>query len=150
MSSPVLGRRTSASHSMRRDGYRTVAATGTTSSAIMKTRDTPGLEGTKSSLRNSQTLLNKLDYNSPTANPLSRSDSSGRDDIAALSTSSYPYLSNSTYSLPRNHRLYKSNRHFAASLRESQESILSSSRESLVPESRESLLRRYPSCEQKK
>ena len=146
MSSPVLDRRTSASHSMRRDGYRTVAATGTTSSARMKTRDTPGLEGTKSSLRNSKTLLNKLDYNSsPTANQLSASDSLVHDDIPSLSTSSYPYLSNSTYSLPRNHRLYKSNIHFAASLRESQESLLSSSRESLVPETRESLLRRYPS-----
>lgn len=159
MSSPVLDRRTNVSHSMRGDGYRTstshimrgdgyrtVATTGTTSSARMKTRDTPGLEGTKSSLRNSQTLLNKLNYKPPSANPHSSSDSSGSpDDSSNLSASSYPYLSNSTYSLPRNHRLYKSNRHFAASLRESQESLLSSSRESLVPETRESLLRRYPS-----
>merc|ERR1719419_313114 len=65
------------------------------------------------------------------------------DAVPKLSNARYPYLSNSTYSLPRNHRLYKSNRQFAASLRESQESLFSPSRESLFPESRESLLKRY-------
>ena len=67
----------------------------------MKTRDTVGLEGTKSSLQNSQTLLNKLDYNSsPTANQLSASDSLVHDDIPSLSTSSYPYL------IPRNQGVF--------------------------------------------
>ena len=57
-----------------------------------------------------------------------------------LSTTRYPYISNSKHSLPRNHRQCKSNRQVAAS----QESLLSSSRKSLLRESRESLLKRYP------
>jgi len=151
MTSPLLDRRMSASPSLRRkDGYKTVSSTGTTSS--VRSKDTPDLEKTKTSLRNSQLILDELDFNSSPSQTLPNIDKTrsllgdGRaDDIPELSTNRYPYLSNSTYSLPRNHRLYKSNRQFVASLRESQESLLSSSRESLVPESRESLLKRYPS-----
>ena len=69
------------------------------------------------------------------------------EDISDLATRNYPYLSNSTYSLPRNHKLYKSNssRRYAPTFRESQESVLRNSSECLYPESRETLLNRYPS-----
>ena len=132
----------------RRSGVRTVTATGTTTAARDYKRDGKGFEGTKQSLRNSQSALNELDFTAIRARGEKLNISSGEcspEDASKLSTSSYPYLSHSTYSLPRNHRLYKSNRQFAASLRESQESLQSSSRESLNQESRESLLRRYPS-----
>ena len=125
-----------------------MTATGTTTAAKNYTQDGKGFEGTKQSLRNSQSALNELDFTAITARENKLNISSGDsspEDASKLSTSSYPYLSHSTYSLPRNHRLYKSNRQFAASLRESQESLQSSSRESLNQESRESLLRRYPS-----
>eukprot|EP00092_Neocalanus_flemingeri_P000681 GFUD01000723.1.p1 GENE.GFUD01000723.1~~GFUD01000723.1.p1 ORF type:complete len:1039 (+),score=197.49 GFUD01000723.1:946-4062(+) len=151
MSTPVLDRRTSASPSLgRRDGYRTVSSTGTTSS--VRSRDTPGLEDTKTALRNSQLILDDMDLNSsssqtlPNSNKIRSSLGEGNpENFPELSTNRYPYLSNSTYSLPRNHRLNKSNRQFAVSLRESQETLLSSSQESLGQESRESLLKRYPS-----
>jgi len=132
----------------RRSGVRTVTATGTTTAARDYRQDRKGFEGTKQSLRNSQSALNELDFTAIRAREDKLNISSGEcspEDASKLSTSSYPYLSHSTYSLPRNHRLYKSNRQFAASLRESQESLQSSSRESLNQESRESLLRRYPS-----
>ena len=69
------------------------------------------------------------------------------EDISDLSTKNYPYLSNSTYSLPRNHRLYKSNnkRRYTSNFRESQESFLTNATELSYPESRETLLNRYPS-----
>ena len=69
------------------------------------------------------------------------------EDISDLASRNYPYLSNTTYSLPRNHKLYKSNssRRYAPSFRESQESVLRNSSECLYPESRETLLSRYPS-----
>merc|ERR550539_142708 len=70
------------------------------------------------------------------------------EDISDLAASrNYPYLSNSTYSLPRNHKLYKSNstRRYAPTFRESQETLLRNSSECLYPESRETLLNRYPS-----
>merc|ERR1719220_3041096 len=63
-----------------------------------------------------------------------------------ISSKNYPYLSNSTYSLPRNHKLYKTNstRRYAPSFRESQESLLRNSSDVFYPESRETLLNRYP------
>ena len=69
------------------------------------------------------------------------------EDISDLSTKNYPYLSNSTYSLPRNHRLYKSNtkHRYTSNFRESQESFLTNATELSYPESRETLLNRYPS-----
>jgi len=151
ISSPVFDQRTSASPSLRRrDGYRTVSSTGLTTS--VRSRNTPGLEETKTSLRNSQLSMNEIGFTSSSSNTLPNIDKTrslfgdgSPDDLPELSTNRYPYLSNSTYSLPRSHRLHKSNRQFAASLRESQESLLSSSRENLITESRESLLKRYPS-----
>jgi len=67
-----------------------------------------------------------------------------------LLSSRYPRLSShSTYSLPRNTRLYKSCKRMTESLRESQESLLLPSTPSTsslhLPESRDSLLKRYPS-----
>jgi len=150
--SPFLDRKASSNFStshLTRDGYRTVASTGTTSSPKIRNKEPSGFEATKSSLRNSQVYLNELDFSSTGKGDSSLSSGSlmtgdeSPDAVPKLSNARYPYLSNSTYSLPRNHRLYKSNRQFAASLRESQESLFSPSRESVFPESRESLLKRY-------
>lgn len=124
-------------------GYKSIPSTGNRS-----TKDyTPGLEEAKSSLRKSQILLDEVNYDVKSLPRMENLSGSSGDDLPELSTKKYPYLSNTTYSLPRNHRVHhiqKSNRQFASQLRESQESLMSSSREYLLPESRESLLNRYP------
>ena len=60
-----------------------------------------GFEETKASLRNSQIFLDDMSYDSKS---LPKQDASSGDDLPELSNKKYPYLSTSTYSLPRNHR----------------------------------------------
>jgi len=103
--SPAPERGASRSPTVRRDGYRTVGATRTTNSVGTKMNSSEVWRGQESP-----------------------------EFVSKVSGSSYPYLSQPTYSLPRNHRLYKNknNRQFSPNLKESEES-------------RESLLGRYPS-----
>ena len=68
-----------------------------------------GLEETKASLRSSQLLLAEAGGEQAAAGgrTLPRMENirdTSSDDVPELSTKKYPYLSNSTYSLPRNHR----------------------------------------------
>merc|ERR1719192_1463103 len=148
--SPALRRRDSA----RESRYRLVSSTGHRAIPATGRGETPGLEETKASLRSSQLLLHEAggEQGGVGGRTLPRMENirdTISDDVPELSTKKYPYLSLSTYSLPRNHRLlqhqHKQTRQFASTLRESQESLMSTSREFLAPESRESLLSRYPS-----
>jgi len=108
--SPAPERGASRSPTVRRDGYRTVGATRTTNSVGTKVNSSEVWRGQESP-----------------------------EYVSKFSGSSYPYLSQPTYSLPRNHRLYKNNRQFSPTLKESEESLSSNH------ESRESLLGRFPS-----
>jgi len=97
-------------------------------------------------MRSSHELSDEVNYGAQT---LPKMDNL-REDVSDISSKNYPYLLNSTYSLPRNHRLYKSKtntkRRYTSTFRESQESLLSQATENhLYPESRETLLNRYPS-----
>ena len=76
--------------------YRLVSATGQKPITV-----TPGFEETKASLRKSQVLLDDINYEEV------KSHNSSSEDLPELSTKKYPYLSNTTYSLPRNHRYVK-------------------------------------------
>ena len=99
-------------------------------------------------MRSSQEFSDEMSYEAKTLPKMDNLREGSIEDISELSSKNYPYLSNSTYSLPRNHRLYKTNtkRRYAPSFRESQESLLkTNSTELLYPESRQTLLNRYPS-----
>ena len=68
-----------------------------------------GLEETKASLRGSQLLLaegggEQAAVGGRTLPRMENIRDTSSDDVPELSTKKYPYLSNSTYSLPRNHR----------------------------------------------
>ena len=68
-----------------------------------------GLEETKVSLRGSQLLLaeaggEQAAVGGRTLPRMENIRDTSSDDVPELSTKKYPYLSNSTYSLPRNHR----------------------------------------------
>lgn len=67
-----------------------------------------GLEETKTSLRNSQIFLDEINYGAVEAGKtlpkMENLRETSTDDLPELATNKYPYLSHSTYSLPRNHR----------------------------------------------
>ena len=62
------------------------------------------MEEAKSSLRKSQILLDEVNYDVKSLPRMENLSGSSGDDLPELSTKKYPYLSNTTYSLPRNHR----------------------------------------------
>ena len=97
-------------------------------------------------MRNSQEFSEQMSYDTRTLPSMDNLREGSLEDISDLASRNYPYLSNSTYSLPRNHKLYKTNstRRYAPSFRESQESLLRNSSDVFYPESRETLLNRYP------
>ena len=90
-----------------------------------------GLQETKAALRSSQEFSDEVNYEAKTLPKMDNLREGSMEDISDLSTKNYPYLSNSTYSLPRNHRLYKSNtkRRYTSNFRESQESFLTNATE---------------------
>ena len=67
-----------------------------------------GLEETKTALRNSQIFLDEINYGAAEAGKtlpkMENLRETSVDDLPELTTNNYPYLSHSTYSLPRNHR----------------------------------------------
>ena len=72
------------------------------------------MEETKASLRSSQLLLHEAggEQGAVGGRTLPRMENirdTISDDVPELSTKKYPYLSNSTYSLPRNHRQFLRN-----------------------------------------
>jgi len=130
-----------------KSGYRTISSTKTHSST--QEIDTgQAFQETKSNLRNSQIFL---DDNYNRGSNVDTRNYALRDDLPEINTQQYPSISgNSTYSLPRNARLYNSDRRYVESrrdesLRESQEDLYRSSQPHPYNESRETLLRRYPS-----
>jgi len=110
--SPAPERGASRSPTVRREGYRTMGATKTTNSVGTKVNSSEVWRGEESP-----------------------------EYVSKYSGGSYPYLSHPTFSLPRNHRLYKScsSRQFSDTLKESEESLSGNY------EPREFFLGRYPS-----
>ena len=118
---PALRRRDSGRDSRYRlvssTGHRAIPATGrgetpgegTINILGCISRLYAGLEETKASLRSSQLLLaeaggEQAAVGGRTLPRMENIRDTSSDDVPELSTKKYPYLSNSTYSLPRNHR----------------------------------------------